>query len=71
MEIRLSDPGRLQQLSTFLALDPDAHVRATPSGALEVWYVDSRNVWAQEMELELRLRAWMAANPDVVATVTP
>ena len=71
MQIRLSDPGRLPQLKAFLAFDHDAHVTVTGDDELEVWFVGSRNAWAQVKETELRLRAWMRWNPDVIATLIP
>ena len=67
----MSDPARLSELSTFLALDDAAHVAMTGPCNLDVWWVDSRNAWAQQMELELRLRTWMAAHPDAIVTVSP
>jgi hypothetical protein len=71
MQIHLSNPACLGELSSFLALDDAAHVETTGPADVDVWWVDSRNAWAQQMELELRLRAWMAAHPDVILTVTP
>jgi hypothetical protein len=71
MQIHVSDPARLAELSTFLALDDAAHVDTTGPCDVDVWWVDSRAAWAQQMELELRLRAWMAAHPDVIVTMVP
>jgi hypothetical protein len=67
--IHVSDPARLSELARFLARDQAAQVSTTGPCELEVWWVDSRNAWAQQMELERRLRAWMAAHEDVIVTL--
>lgn len=69
MRIRLSHPSRLRRLLAFLAFDATAVVTAVAEDEVEVSFLGSLNVWAQRRELELRLRAWLAANPDVIATI--
>jgi hypothetical protein len=71
MRIKVSDPRRLRQLRAFLAFDPDAQVTVLSDDELELWFLGSRNVWAQEMETELRLRLWLAMHPEVIAVLTP
>ena len=71
MRVRVSDPGRLHQLRLFLALDPDVQVNVVSEDELEMWFVDSRNVWAQVEETEERVRRWMTENQDATATVFP
>jgi hypothetical protein len=71
VRITVSDPARLRQLSLFLSFDPDAEVSVTGSDELEVWFVGSRNAWAQVAETEMRLRRWLAWNPDTVASLLP
>ena len=70
MRISLSNPARLSRLLAFLAFDPS--VIATPLGdrEVEVSFLGSLNAWSQRRELELRLRSWLAAHPDVVAIVS-
>ena len=69
MRIKLSDGGQVARLVKFLAFDPNAMVKQTADDEIEVWFVGSLNVWAQQAETELRLRSWLAAHPDVVATM--
>lgn len=71
MRIRVSDPDQLLQLSLFLALDPDVQVNVVGDDELEMWFIGSRNAWAQVEETEKRVRRWMTSNPDVVATLIP
>ena len=71
MRIRLSDRRRVHQLVLFLSLDPNAVVNVLNEDELEVSFLGSLNIWAQQRETELRLRTWMAWNPDVIATLTP
>lgn len=71
MRITVSDPARLRQLSLVLSFDPDAQVSITRPDELEVWFVGSRNAWAQVAETEMRLRRWMMWNPDIIASLLP
>jgi hypothetical protein len=71
LRIRVSDPDQLLQLSLFLALDPDVQVNVVGDDELEMWFIGSRNAWAQVEETEKRVRRWMTSNPDVVATLIP
>jgi len=70
MRIRLSDRRELRQLVLFLSLDPNVIVNVLSEDELEVSFLGSLNTLAQHRETELRLRAWMAWNPKVIATLT-
>jgi hypothetical protein len=67
----VSDPARLRQLSLFFSFDPDSYVRVTGEDELEIWFVNSRDAWAQLAEAELRLRHWMEWNRDVITVLIP
>jgi len=69
MRIKVSDRNQLGRLIQFLTLDPDALVTQVADDEIEVSFVGSLNIWAQQAETMLRVRAWLAANPDVVASV--
>jgi hypothetical protein len=71
VRIKVSDPARLRQLSLYLSFDQDAHVKVTDRDELEVWFIGSRNAWAQVAETEMRVRRWMAWNPGVIAALIP
>jgi hypothetical protein len=70
VQISLSHPSRLGQLLAFLSFDETAVVRQIGDAEIEVWFIGSLNTWAQQRELELRLRAWLAQNSDVVVAFT-
>jgi len=70
VRIRLSHPSRLGQLLAFLTFDATAVVRQISDAEIEVSFTGSLNTWAQRRELELRLRAWLAWNTDVIAAIT-
>jgi hypothetical protein len=70
VRIRVSRPDSLRRLQTFLTLDTEAIVTPLDDHELEISFLGSRNEWAQRKELELRLRSWLAAHPDVVAVVS-
>jgi hypothetical protein len=69
VRVRLSNPGRLRRLLAFLALDPAIVVSQIGASEIEVSFLGSLNEWAQRRELELRLRAWRKAHPDVIAVL--
>jgi hypothetical protein len=71
VRIKVSDPARLRQLSLYLSFDQDAQVNITDRDELEVWFIGSRNAWAQVAETEMRVRRWMAWNPGVIAALIP
>lgn len=66
MRVSVSDPARLRRLLAFLAFDPTAVVTPLGEDEVEVSFTGSLNSDAQRRELELRLRSWMAAYPDVI-----
>ena len=66
----MSNPARLRHLLTFLTFDPTAVVSPIGDRDIEISFLGSLNESAQRHELELRLDAWLAANPDVSAVVT-
>jgi hypothetical protein len=70
VRIRLSEPSRLRQLMIVLAFDPSAIVTQLSDAEIEVSFLGSLNANAQLMETELRLRAWLAAHPDVSAVLS-
>jgi hypothetical protein len=70
VRIRISKPESLRRLQTFLTLDTEAIVTPLDDCELEISFLGSRNEWAQRKELELRLRSWLAAHPDIVADVS-
>ena len=69
MRVRLSNPARLRRLLAFLAFDPAIVVSQIGDSEIEVSFLGSLNEWAQRRELELRLRAWRKAHPDVIAVL--
>jgi hypothetical protein len=70
VRIKLSEPSRLRQLLIVLAFDPSAIVTQLNDAEIEVSFLGSLNTNAQQMETELRLRAWLAAHPDVIAVLS-
>jgi len=70
VRISVSDKNGLRQLEALFSIDPDAQVTKIAEDEIEVWYVGSRNAWAQVREMELRLRQWMSWNPDVIVAFT-
>jgi hypothetical protein len=70
VRIKLSEPSRLRQLLIVLAFDPSAIVTQLSDAEIEVSFLGSLNTNAQQMETELRLRAWLAAHPDVIAVLS-
>jgi hypothetical protein len=69
MRIKLSEPSMLRKLLLVLAFDPSAVVTQLSDDEIEVSFAGSLNTNAQVMETELRLRAWLAAHPDVIAVM--
>jgi GrpB-like predicted nucleotidyltransferase (UPF0157 family) len=70
VRIKVADSAKLAKLIQFLTIDADAYVTQISADEIEVGFVGSLNAGAQQMETELRLRAWLRANPDVVATLS-
>ena len=69
MRIKLSSTGNVQQLLAFLAFDTNVIVTQIGADEVEVSFLGSLNANAQVMQSELRLRMWLAAHPDVIATM--
>jgi len=67
LRIRLSDPSQLDRLLTFLEFDANVIVSQIADDEVEVSFLGSLNTTAQMMQSELRLRLWLASNPDVIA----
>lgn len=67
MRIRLSDPSQLDRLLTFLEFDANVIVSQIADNEVEVSFLGSLNTTAQMMQSELRVRLWLASNPDVIA----
>ena len=67
--MKLSDPALIQRLKAFLAFDTNVVVTQIADDEVEVSFLGSLNAHAQHMHTELRLRAWIAANPDAVVVV--
>jgi hypothetical protein len=70
VRVRLSDSQRLKQLVDYLAFDPTVIVTELSENEVEVSFMGSLNTTGQAMETELRLRAWLAAHPDVIVTMS-
>ena len=70
MRIKLSNPAMLRRLLRTLGFDPSVVVSQLSDDEIEVSFAGSLNTTAQAMETELRLRAWLAAHPDVVAVIS-
>ena len=65
----MSEPSLRRKLLAFLAFDANAVVTAVGEDEIEISFLGSLNAGAQRMELELRLRAWLAAHPDASAVI--
>ena len=70
MRIKVSDSAQLHNLVQFLTFDQNVLVTALSDSEIEVGFVGSLNIWAQQRETELRLRSWMDSHPDAVAVVS-
>jgi hypothetical protein len=70
VRVRLSDSSRLQELVEFLAVDPTVVTTQLSKNELEVAFIGSLSATGQMMQTELRLRAWLSANPDVIVTMS-
>jgi hypothetical protein len=70
VRIKLSDPAQLRSLVLFLAFDQNVLVTTVSDREIEVGFVGSLNVWAQQRETELRLRAWMESHPGAIAVLS-
>jgi hypothetical protein len=69
VRIRLSDASQLDRLLIFLAFDPNVVASQIGPDEVELSFLGSLNTTAQMMESELRIRLWLAANPDLIAVM--
>jgi hypothetical protein len=70
MRIRISEPALLPGLIDFLRRRGDFVVEQV-GDELELWVVGSYAVEAQRMAIELQLRAWQAAHPEIELELEP
>ena len=59
----------LRRLLAYLAFDPNVVVTTIAHDEVEVSFLGSLNTNAQQMEAELRLRAWLAAHPEAIVVL--
>ena len=69
MRVKLSNPALVGRLEQYLAFDSNVVVTRIAHDEIEVSFLGSLNANAQQMQTELRLRAWIAAHPDAVAVM--
>jgi hypothetical protein len=69
MRVKVADPALIGRLRQFLAFDANVVVTQIAEDEVEVSFLGSLNTNAQQMHTELRLRAWIAANPGAIVTV--
>jgi hypothetical protein len=69
LRVKLSDPALIQRLKAFLAFDTNVVVTQIENDEVEVSFLGSLNTNAQQMQTEIRLRAWIAAHPASIVVV--
>ena len=69
MRVKVADPALIKRLRQYLAFDANVVVTQIADDEVEVSFLGSLNTNAQQMQTELRLRAWIAANPGAIVTV--
>ena len=69
MRVKLSKPGLVRGLVAEFAFDTNVVVTQIADDEVEVSFLGSLNASAQQMETQLRMRAWLAAHPDAVVVV--
>lgn len=69
MRVKLSNPALLRGLLAEFAFDANVVVTQLSEDEVEVSFLGSLNASAQQMETELRMRAWLAAHPDAIVVV--
>jgi len=67
--VKLANPAMMNRLLVYLAFDPNVVVNTIAEDEVEVSFLGSLNTDAQRMHTELRLRAWIAANPEAIAVL--
>ena len=69
MRVKLSQPRLVRGLVAEFEFDPNVVVTQIADDEVEVSFLGSLNAGAQQLETQLRMRAWLAAHPDAVAVV--
>jgi hypothetical protein len=69
MRVKLGNAALMRRLIQYLAFDANVVVNQIGDDEVEVSFLGSLNTDAQRMQTELRLRAWIAANPGSVVVV--
>ena len=69
MRVKVSDPALVRRLELYLAFDSNVIVTRLGDDEVEVSFLGSLNTNAQQMQTELRIRAWIAANPGSVVVM--
>jgi hypothetical protein len=69
VRVKLANPAMLPRLMTYLAFDASVVVDQIADDEVELSFLGSLNADAQRMHTELRLRAWIAANPEAIAVL--
>ena len=69
MRVKLSNPALLRGLLAEFAFDANVIVTQLSDDEVEVSFLGSLNASAQQMETELRMRAWLSAHPDAIVVV--
>ena len=69
VRVKLSNPALLRGLLAEFAFDSNVIVTQLADDEVELSFIGSLNATAQQMETELRMRAWLSAHPDAVVVV--
>lgn len=69
MRVKLSNPALLRGLLAEFAFDANVIVTQLADDEVELSFIGSLNATAQQMETELRMRAWLSAHPEAVVVV--
>jgi len=69
LRVKVSKPALVRGLLAEFAFDANVVVTQIAEDEVEVSFLGSLNASAQQLETELRMRAWLAAHPDAVVVV--
>jgi hypothetical protein len=69
LRVKLSVPALILRLMAFLAFDTNVVVTQIGDDEVEVSFLGSLNTNAQQMQTEIRLRAWISAHPASIVVV--
>jgi hypothetical protein len=69
VRVKVSNPALLRGLLAEFAFDANVVVTQLSEDEVEVSFLGSLNASAQQMETELRMRAWLAAHPAAIVVV--